>query len=119
MADVRIAQIGQTAVNQPFVEIAYGTQRFVFLVDENNRIVFKNRAFLQSMGVNSLVCKQYADKPSDGLIRLLKMDAQNSADRPSWFAAQTYGTGYALNPDFDPRMGFKSLYPTGALVYQL
>ena len=111
MANVRIAQLGQTAVNRPFYEVLTNGKRYAFATGENGRVYFKGRAWLQSLGVNSLVAGQFQDGLDTDISTPLKLDYVGSTDRAQFFQSVTLGSGLAFVSDFTPLKGWVNMFP--------
>ncbi|SFD67450.1 hypothetical protein [Spirosoma endophyticum] len=116
-ANVKVAQIGQTAVNRPIYEVQTPFAKSVFATNADGRYVFKNRAWLQSIGVNSMVVTDYVDTPSDDLSRMLSLDSQGMMPKGRAFPGVVLGSGLAFIADFKPYAGWKLLGPTNYLPF--
>ena len=116
-ANVKVAQIGQTAVNRPFYEVQTPFAKSVFAMNADGRYVFKNRAWLRSMGFNSIVCTDYADTPTDDMRTLLKLDANGVMPYGRAFPGINLGSGLAFVSDFTQYAGWKLLGPTNYLPF--
>lgn len=111
MANVRVAQIGQTAANRPIFEVMVDSRRYCFAVIENGKVQFKPRDWLFSLGVCSVVCDTFLNKISTQDAVALNLDFNNSTDRSNRFVSQTYGSGFAWVPDFSVFSGWPKIYP--------
>ena len=110
MANVRIAQFGQTAVNRPLWEVFADGKRYAFGIDATGRVGFRSPAFLKSIGVYSSVANQYEDSPV-GVRAVLNLDNAFTTIRDNRFAALSLGSGLAVVDDWSNNVGWKSYFP--------
>lgn len=118
MANVRIAQIGQTAANRPIFEVMFDIRRYCFAVMPNGRVQFKPRAWLFSLGISSVLCNTYQDSINTSDAAALLLDSDQSTTREK-FASQTYGTGFSWVPEYSVFNGWAKVFPSGSTTYNL
>jgi len=111
--NVRVTQIGQTAVNKPFFEVLYNGRRYVARTNDDGKIEFVSPVFLKSLGVNSLVHQQFYQPDSD-VLKLFKTSS-GITELDTRFAYVTLGSGLGFITEFSPLKGFSSLAISNAL----
>ena len=111
MANIRIAQIGQTAVNRPFFEVMVNGKKYVFATNENGTVSFRNRAWLRSLGVYSTVCDNYANDVNGEVRAALGLASDNSCTVDVRFTAITTPASFQYVLAWNPFVGWTNLIP--------
>jgi hypothetical protein len=114
MANVRVAQIGQTAINQPFFEVLVNSKKYAFGVNQAGRVVFRSPAYLKQLGVYTAITKGFEASPDDIKI-LLRLAPDSSTVRDDRFSALALGSGLSFVDAWSTSVGWKALNP---IVYQ-
>lgn len=112
MANVRIAQIGQTQINRPFYEVVTGNSRCVLATDSDGKLRPKNRAWLRAMGVASVVAETFQDTATVEILRGLAMGSDMAITPDYRFKGIALGTGLSWVSDFKPATGWVGLFPS-------
>ncbi|QHV97563.1 hypothetical protein [Spirosoma endbachense] len=110
MASVRIAQIGQTAVNQPFFEVVVNGKKYAFGVNQVGRVVFRSPAYLKQLGIYSAVAMGFEASPENVKIPL-RLASDYSTIRDHRFPAFALGSGLAFVDAWSNSVGWKAIYP--------
>lgn len=111
MQNVRIAQIGQVAVNRPFYEVLINGKRFAAIVNKLNKVEFVLPRVLKELGVSSVYTDTLRDSLDSEVISAMVISGTTTVfdDR---FPVVNYGTGLAFVADFLPYKGWSALNPT-------
>lgn len=116
MANVRIAQIGQVCVNQPFYEVFANGKRYVFAVNEKAQVELKTPRFLKDLGVFSSVANQFQQRPLPDVVNWLQLDsAYSTVFDQKKFPYKSSGTGFAFVSDWKIDIGWKDFGPASSL----
>ncbi|MVM34867.1 hypothetical protein GO755_32865 [Spirosoma sp. HMF4905] len=115
MQNVRIAQIGQVAVNRPFYEVFINGKRFAAVVNKSGKVEFVPPRFLKEIGIGSVYADTFRDSLDSEVITAMNISGTTTV-LDSRFAVVNYGTGLAFVADFLPYKGWSGLNPTASIT---
>ena len=116
MENVRVSQIGQVAVNRPLFEFRIGPKAYILGLDADNRLRFRNRKFLQAIGLFSCVACTFQDGPDADFTKLFAVATDGSIAYQQRFSYARLGSSLAFVDDFRPESGWASATPSNRVI---
>ena len=112
--NVRIAQIGQVAVNRPFYEVRMNGRKYAAFVNRANRVEFVRPKTLCEVGITSEYADTFEETLNAEIVQALNITG-STTDFNRRFPRVTLGTGLAFVDDFLPYKGWAALVPDAFL----